>query len=172
MNRIFCSKKQRRASQLSSLDVDTVPKLPEHPNILFPVRVVRVIDGDTIEIVFLHGGKVPMRICLQIDKVDTPELRSKRLLEKQAAQHVKEKVEKIFAENESKTLQGTFRTWDKYGGRIIGDIHINNKVWLSDHLIFIIMPTFTMAKRKESGAKKIYATSWRNENIFEKQKYL
>lgn len=105
--------------------------LPEVHSKEFRAKISRVIDGDTIEIVFLYGEKVPMKICIRIVGVDTPEKRTKNLLEKQAALKVKEIVENWIGSNKVKAV---FYEWDKFGGRIVGDIIVKDE-YLSEFLI-------------------------------------
>jgi len=133
MKRLFCSKKKKQWRKLVRLDIDNIDKLLEPTEILIPARVSRVIDGDTIEIVFLHGGKIPTKISIRIKGVDTPELRGKTDLEKKAAIFVKEKVEEVL--NDQKIIQVKFVKWGKYSNRIIGDVIFNQDSYLSDFLL-------------------------------------
>jgi len=133
MKRIFCSKKKRQWKKLAKLDLDSVDKLLEPAEVFIPARISRIIDGDTVEIVFLHGGTIPTKIAIRIDGVDTPELRGKTDLEKRAAVFVKEKVEELL--NDQKTIEVKFIKWDKYGNRIVGDILCNQEHYLSHFLL-------------------------------------
>ena len=134
MRRVLYSKKTRQRKKLKKLDLGLVSKLPEPVYIPFPARISRVIDGDTVEVVFLHGGIVPMKIGIRISGVDTPELRGKTNLEKQAARYVKTKVEELLSDK-AKSIHVTFEKWDKYGNRIVGDILFDGTGRLSDYLL-------------------------------------
>lgn len=128
----FKKRKRRRAEKkLESLKLESVKKLLEPYNKPFRVRVANVIDGDTVEIVWMHGGKVPTRMCLRVDGVDTPEKRTKNIMEKKAGIKVKEIVENWIGEN---PIEAIFYEWDKFGFRIVGDLLIN-EILLSDFLL-------------------------------------
>jgi len=134
--RVFRSKKKRQRKKLDKLDISIVPKLPEVKDMWFPARITRVIDGDSVEIIFLHGKKVPMKIQMRIANVDTPEIRrAKTRLEKEAGIFVKEKVENLLYVNADR-IEVSFIKWDKYGGRIVGHIQYEKEAYLSDYLIF------------------------------------
>lgn len=134
----FLGFKRSRGVNLQKLDTDDIPKLLEPENTLFNAKILRVIDGDTVEIAWLHGGKVPTRILLRIGGIDTPELKPKNKsklknkLERQAAVYVTEIIE-----NELNTpdIQVEFFKWDKYGRRIVGDIRINHDYYLSGFIL-------------------------------------
>ena len=134
MRRVLYSKKKQQRKKLKKLDLHLVLKLPEPVYTPFPARISRVIDGDTVEVVFLHGGIVPMKIGIRISGVDTPELRGKTDLEKQAARYVKTKVEELLSDK-AKSIHVTFEKWDKYGNRIVGDILFDGTGRLSDYLL-------------------------------------
>ena len=132
---VFRSKKKQHRKKLDTLDILTVPKMPEEKNMWFPARILRVIDGDSIEILFLHGKKIPMKIQMRIANVDTPEIRrAKTNLEREAGMFVKEKVEDLLYANDDR-IQASFIKWDKYGGRIVGNIRYGKGSYLSSYLI-------------------------------------
>lgn len=133
--RLLRSKKTRLRKKLDHLDIDSISKLPEPRETWVPARISRVIDGDTVEVIFLHGKKVPMKIGMRIVNVDTPEIsKAKTELEKEAGLFVKQKVEELlFVNNDS--IEISFKKWDKYGGRIVGDIQYRKGSYLSDYLI-------------------------------------
>lgn len=130
--------KRSRSIRLQRLDIDDVPKLLEPVNVLFNAKISRIIDGDTIEIVWLHGGKIPTRILLRIGDVNTPELKPrnesklKNKLEHKAAVCVKDVVER---ELDNQDIQVVFFKWDKYGRRIVGDVMINHDYYLSGFIL-------------------------------------
>lgn len=124
-------KRRKFKKKLKHLDPDEVDRLPEPHSRIIRAKVSRVIDGDTIEIVFLHGEKVPMKICIRIIGVDTPEKRTRDLLEKEAAFKVRDIVEEWISLN---SVKAVFYEWDKFGGRIVGDI-IVQKRYLSEFLL-------------------------------------
>ena len=133
--------------QESVMTIDTVhvPSLPvETP---LDARVTRVLDGDTVEAVIALpiGEALPGTGCcgpvafvcwrVRLQGIDAPELHPARTspfrdLEKTAA----ERVKAILAgrlENQRVVL--TLHRWDKFGGRVIGDIihdHQDISSWL------------------------------------------
>jgi len=102
---------------------------------VYPYKVNRVIDGDTVEIQtpFLPAPLKPV-LALRILGVDTPEKGKRAKCSSEAAKGelaTKFAIEKI----QSATLiQVEIIDWDKYGGRILGDLFIDEQR-LSDLLI-------------------------------------
>lgn len=92
---------------------------------------MRAIDGDTVD-----TGIKPFEnlspIHLRIDGVDTPEIRGKCLKEKSLAKDAKAFVQ--FTLDNEKDAKVILKTWDKYGGRVVGDIEFHG-VSLSSELI-------------------------------------
>lgn len=119
--------------KLSKLNLGEVQDLLEPKGTVVRARISRVIDGDTVEVVFLHGGKIPTKIGLRVDGVNTPEKRTKNSLEKEAAFYVRDQV--IFLLENREYVHIRFRKWDKYGGRIIGDIIYDKDCTLSEYLL-------------------------------------
>jgi len=125
--------------------------MPEEKNMWFPARILRVIDGDSIEILFLHGKKYH-EIQMRIANVDTPEIRrAKTNLEREAGMFVKEKVEDLLYANDDR-IQASFIKWDKYGGRIVGNIRYGKGSYLSSYLIREgLCSDLIMGKRNRCG---------------------
>lgn len=98
-------------------------------------KIERVIDGDTVVISakFLPHelGQV---LSLRIKGVDTPEsgARAKCDSEKELAQNAKQFVIDMIAA--SKSTKVILYGWDKYGGRVLGDIILNGML-ISELLI-------------------------------------
>jgi endonuclease YncB( thermonuclease family) len=120
-------------SELERIDPKTVPKVPFHNQIIY-AKIEEVYDGDTIKIIVLFGV-MPVRFSLRILGIDTPEIKqgSGRLLEEQqAAVKVREYVKSLFP---SKLAKICIRDWDKYGGRVLGDLYLETGESVSDILI-------------------------------------
>lgn len=109
-------------------------KLPEYK--LYDYRVVRVIDGDTVEVeapwlpTELRDGGIKLRIY----GIDTPE---KGHLAKCELENTKSLNAKAFVETQiakAKEVRVWFKEWDKYGGRVVGDVLLDNQ-WLSLKMI-------------------------------------
>lgn len=91
-------------------------------------RVVKVIDGDTVEI---DAPYLPVELKqvlkLRISGVDTPEKgsRAKCEQERSQAEAATRFTQRVvgFATRHQVTIEG----WDKYGGRILGDLLLDGK---------------------------------------------
>jgi endonuclease YncB( thermonuclease family) len=101
----------------------------------YSYKIINVIDGDTltIEAPFLPE-ELGKTLRLRIMYVDTPEkgglAKCEREMDKSAV--AKEFVEKQI--NNAKVVKITLSKWDKYGGRVLGDVILDDKK-LSDILI-------------------------------------
>ena len=104
------------------LSILTLPAVAKEP-VRYDYPVLRVIDGDTLSFKadFLPAPLKP-ELHLRVYGVDTPEKGSKAKCKSEADRSdaatafVKEIVAK------SKTQQIELRSWDKYGGRVLGDV--------------------------------------------------
>ena len=89
-------------------------------------KVLKVYDGDTIWVA-MYYQKNPIKIKVRLNGIDTPEIRTKNLEEKEKGLLAKEYFKNLIG-NKIVTLKcGNF---DKYG-RLLGDIyylkqHVNN----------------------------------------------
>lgn len=104
--------------------------------VLRDYKVLRVIDGDTVEIEapYLPDelGKV---LHLRVLGVDTPE---KGHLAKCQKEDDLSREATHFTEHEiakARKVQILLKKWDKFGGRVLGDILLDSKHWLSELLI-------------------------------------
>jgi micrococcal nuclease len=94
----------------------------------YDLRVVRVIDGDTVTIdaPFLPV-ELRQTLNLRIMGVDTPE---KGSLAKCETERVKAEAATRFTQlavSRSLRQQVVFVRWDKYGGRVLGDLILDGK---------------------------------------------
>lgn len=104
-------------------------------------------DGDTIKILYLKDKSTLdienisednlLKISIRIGGIDTPEIRPSKEsklyeLEKKAAKKVKEYVSKLLL---NKIMYVKMEKWGKYGGRVIGNIRLEDDKLLSEHLI-------------------------------------
>ena len=92
----------------------------------------RVIDGDTIDLGKNVADTLPP-LHLRINGVDTPEIHGKCLNERMLAVQAKNFVQ--FTLDNEKNFAIIYKKWDKYGGRVLGDIRFDNGVLLSEELI-------------------------------------
>lgn len=98
----------------------------------YTFNILRVIDGDTLEIeASFMPDPLPKKLLIRIYGIDTPEKGSKAKCSKE------NNIANIATKFTIKTIQDAkavgipifieLRKHDKYGGRILGDIIINNK---------------------------------------------
>lgn len=119
--------------RLASIDPIKVPKVPFQNEIIF-AKIEDIYDGDTVKIIILFGD-IPVRFSLRILGIDTPEIRqgNGRLPEeRQAAIRVRDYIRSLFPKNVAKIC---IRDWDKFGGRVLGDLYLENGESISDILI-------------------------------------
>ena len=119
---------------LAVTSVDAQRRNPEF--VMHDWRVLRVVDGDTIE---FEAPWVPQpmrqRILLRVYGVDTPEKGRRAQCPQEAAraQAATEFAHRAIAS--SRTVRPLVTDWDKYGGRILGDVLLDNNVTLRVLLI-------------------------------------
>ena len=105
----------------------SMPVLAE-PGIAYRYVITRVIDGDTIvfKAPFLPAP-LKKELHLRIFGVDTPEKGGRAKCQKesdkgiQATEFAKQQVEK------AKDAQIVLMSWDKFGGRVLGDVLLDGK---------------------------------------------
>lgn len=94
---------------------------------LYEYKILRVLDGDTVEFeaVFLPK-ELKQTLRLRIVGVDTPEKggKAKCSLEREMANKAKEFVEEKL--RTATTVRIYLKGWDKFGGRVLGDVMIDN----------------------------------------------
>ncbi len=95
------------------------------------VRVVDVYDADTVTILFAHGDYI-YKYKLRILGIDTPEIRSHNQLLKNHAIKARNYVKSMLPDD--KLYDVKLYKWDKFGGRIIGEIFVETKS-LTDILV-------------------------------------
>jgi endonuclease YncB( thermonuclease family) len=104
-------------------------KAPKQPNgVVYDTQILRVSDGDTIVIAapFLPKPLKP-ELAVRIYGVDTPEkgFRAQCDSEKQRGE-----AASLFTKNlvqASQQRQVVLYAWDKFGGRVLGDIILNGQ---------------------------------------------
>ena len=90
--------------------------------------VTRVLDGDTVEI---RASYLPQELGdtlkIRILGVDTPEKGrlAKCEIEKKKSQEAKKFVEDTISKSSS--VEVILKGWDKYGGRVLGDLLVDGK---------------------------------------------
>ena len=112
-------------------------------------RILRVVDGDTIEIEALFLPKELKQVLhLRVFGVDTPEKGklAKCDYERNKSLEVKEFIQREISL--SKTYTVVLYKWDKYGGRVLGDIILDGKK------LSIMLLENNYAVRYDGGRKK------------------
>jgi micrococcal nuclease len=97
-------------------------------DILYDYKILRVTDGDTIVISADYLPKpLKPQLSLRIFGVDTPEkgFRAKCATESQRGTDATNYTKKVIAE--AKSIKVVIKDWDKYGGRVLGDIIVDGK---------------------------------------------
>jgi len=101
----------------------------------YDFKINRVVDGDTvvIEVSFLPK-ELGNHLSIRVLGVDTPEKGHRAKCE---LENTKAVAASLFTNNEvfdAKDIKITIKSWDKYGGRILGDVILDG-VPLSTKLI-------------------------------------
>jgi micrococcal nuclease len=118
---------------LERIDPKTVPKVPFQDKIIF-ARIEEIYDGDTVKIIVLFGD-VPAKLSLRILGIDAPEIKHAdgRLPEEnKAAIKVRDYMRSLFPKNIAKIC---IRDWDKYGGRVLGELFLETGENVAEVLI-------------------------------------
>ena len=88
----------------------------------YKAKVVKVVDGDTIDVVIDLGFDITTKKRVRFSGVNTPECRTRDLKEKKKGLAAKARVKQILGENECFDLHS--EKLGKYG-RVLGKIYIN-----------------------------------------------
>ena len=94
--------------------------------VVYDLKIIRVIDGDTVEFEapFLVDP-LPKKLSIRVWGVDTPEKSFRAKCEKEAAMGAEAtKFTKDLVAN-AKITQISIYQWDKFGGRVLGDVIID-----------------------------------------------
>ena len=101
----------------------------------YQATVLRVIDGDTIEVdIDLGFSTIIKKRSVRFKGIDTPETRTRDLVEKEAGLLAKERVEGLCPPGSVITLRTTIDKDDKYG-RILGEIFVGGVVQSVNQLL-------------------------------------
>lgn len=100
----------------------------QKPGVTYDAKVLRIIDGDTVAFSapFLPDP-LKKELSIRVFGVDTPEkghraqCQSENLLGKAASNFTKDSIAN------AKKLQIVLMDWDKYGGRVLGDVIIDGQ---------------------------------------------
>jgi len=112
-------------------------------------EITKVVDGDTLDVIFDLGFSMFIKQRVRLDGIDTPELFSGDENEKKFGLDAKEFVEKWISEQKEIVIKTTKD--DKYG-RILGKLYGNDEKCLNTVLI-------------ESGYAWVYPIKEKNYDI-------
>lgn len=117
------------SKELDNLDILSIQKF-SFKNYTTLLKIIKVIDGDSIIGVFKFNN-IFYKYNFRINGIDTPEIHSKNIIEKNKGIAAKEYLtNKIL----NKILLSDFLDFDKYG-RILVNIYIDENYSISDDLI-------------------------------------
>lgn len=145
--------------RLESGDIEILPYKKKK----IPAKVVSVYDGDTCTIIYPYGKEF-LKTKIRVSGVDTPELsvrgetRGSELgeLEEKAALHVKNVVQNLI---EGKIIDVKMNKFDKYGGRVNGNIFLPEDCGYETLTEFLVVKKYA---REYSGQKK---ENWTKEEL-------
>jgi len=101
----------------------------------YKAKLLRVIDGDTIDCVIDLGFNVRLKERVRFKGIDTPETRTRDLEEKELGFAAKKRVEEAFQYSDEFTIITEIDKKGKYG-RILGTILLpDRKVSLNQMLL-------------------------------------
>jgi micrococcal nuclease len=86
----------------------------------YSVKVIRVVDGDTIEVMADLGFSVWIKITVRLYGINTPESRTANLEEKKRGIAAKERLHELI---DGKTIILVSKEVDKYG-RALGELFL------------------------------------------------
>jgi endonuclease YncB( thermonuclease family) len=99
-----------------------------HATTLYNWQITRIIDGDTV-VVSAPWLPDPLKkeLAIRVYGVDTPEkgFRAKCTKEGELGKSASKFTQKILSNG--KNIQIELRDWDKYGGRVLGNVIIDGK---------------------------------------------
>lgn len=134
-------------------------KSPPHVGSTVKAKVLSVYDADTVSVVYNINENLncPFLINVRLNNIDAPEKKTKNLLEAKASTLLTKCVTDII---QNKIIDLHIKSWDKYGGRIVGSIMLENEfegLSMSDWLLkYNLVKSFDGKNKKEE---------WTNEEL-------
>jgi micrococcal nuclease len=106
----------------------------------YDAKLIRVIDGDTIDVSIDLGFDISINTRVRLLGVDAPETRTRDLDEKKRGMEAKKFVQEMFKKNGNKCLVHSYKnTREKYGrylARVLfGDICLNDLLLENNHAV-------------------------------------
>lgn len=105
----------------------TMPISANAADKVFYRKVIEVIDGDTIKIDASQESELIkyLEYSVRISSIDAPEIHTKSDCEKKLGLQAKKFLQSIVKNNQ--LIKIINPTWDKYGGRILAELEINDQ---------------------------------------------
>jgi endonuclease YncB( thermonuclease family) len=106
-------------------------------NKLISVYIFDVHDGDTVKFLALIDNTV-IKLSLRLLGIDTPEIRNGAKLiedEKKAGLMARDRLAELISFPKQKLTKIVIRDWDKFGGRVLGEIILDSGESAADVLI-------------------------------------
>lgn len=92
------------------------------------VRVLRIIDGDTIEIEATYlPPELGKKLLVRVLGVDTPEKGFRAQCKDENLLSLKAKLFTEQLIRNANTIDVKIKSWDKYGGRVLGEVIIDGR---------------------------------------------
>lgn len=113
---------------LASFVAVTAHAAKEPEMVVYDFKLTRVVDGDTVEFAapFLPAP-LPPKLAVRVFGVDTPEKGARAKCESEAKRGADATAFTKKVITEAKTAKVALIGWDKFGGRVLGDIILDGK---------------------------------------------
>jgi len=93
-----------------------------------PYEIIRVIDGDTVEIaVDFLPSPLPPKLSIRVMGIDTPEKAPRAQCDAEAALAKKASAFTKDAVANALEIDIKILKWDKYGGRVLGEVYLDHQ---------------------------------------------
>lgn len=98
------------------------------PALATPYEIIRVIDGDTVEIaVDFLPSPLPPKLSIRVMGIDTPEKAPRAQCDSEAALAKKASAFTKDAVANALEVDVVILKWDKYGGRVLGEVYLDHQ---------------------------------------------
>lgn len=98
------------------------------PSLATPYEIIRVIDGDTLEIaVDFLPSPLPPKLSIRVMGIDTPEKAPRAQCDSEAALAKKASAFTKDAVANALEVDVVILKWDKYGGRVLGEVYLDHQ---------------------------------------------
>ena len=122
----------------------------------YKAKLVRVIDGDTIEVLIDLGFDTSIKQIVRIARIDAPEKKSFYVKEKVAGNKVSDYLVKLLTDKQLYLTTSKGDAWDKYG-RYLADVIVEDPDLafnLSTHLTTIGFAHFYEGKKRDPWSQQ------------------